>query len=174
MLASPRVFFAMAADGLFFEGIGRVHSRFRTPYAAILLSATLGIALVLSQSFERLASTFVLAIWPFYALSVAAIYRLRRSRPAMSRPYRVIGYPVVPAIFIAAVVWFVVNALVNDPWPTLITFALILAGLPVYTIFFRKCADAFLRESKADKPEEWQPIRSGSATDSRQQAHSPR
>src|SRR5436853_7751945 len=88
MLASPRIFFAMADDGLFFETIARVHPRFKTPYVAILLAALLGMALVLSRSFEALTNTFVLAIWPFYALSVAAIYRLRRLRPEMPRPYR--------------------------------------------------------------------------------------
>jgi len=137
MLASPRIFFAMADDGLFFETIARVHPRYKTPYVAIILAALLGMALVLSRSFEALTNTFVLAIWPFYALSVGAIYRLRRLRPDMPRPYRVIGYPVVPALFIASVIWFVVNALVNDTRNTAITFALILAGIPVYYVAFR-------------------------------------
>jgi basic amino acid/polyamine antiporter, APA family len=137
MLASPRIFFAMADDGLFFETIARVHPRFKTPYVAILLAAVLGMALVLSRSFEALTNTFVLAIWPFYALSVAAIYRLRRRRPDLPRPYRVVGYPVVPALFIASVVWFVVNALVHDTRNTAITFALILVGIPVYFVTFR-------------------------------------
>jgi APA family basic amino acid/polyamine antiporter len=136
MLAAPRVFFAMADDGLFFKTLASVHSRFHTPYVAILLSALLGMVLVMSRSFEALTNTFVLAIWPFYALSVAAIFRLRRRRPDLARPYRVAGYPIVPAVFIAAVVWFVLNALVTDPIPTAATFALILAGLPVYLIFF--------------------------------------
>jgi amino acid transporter len=138
MLASPRVFFAMADDGLFFETIARVHPRFRTPWVAILLAALLGMALVMSRSFEQLTDTFVLAIWPFYALGIAAIYRLRRTRPDLPRPYRVVGYPVVPAIFIISVAAFVVNSLVNDPVPTAITFALILAGLPVYYVAFGK------------------------------------
>src|SRR5205085_3009578 len=111
MLASPRVFFAMADDGMFFESIGRIHPRFKTPYVAILLAAVLGIALVMSRSFEALTETFVLAIWPFYALGVAAIYRLRRLRPDLARPYRAIGYPVVPAIFVIAVAGFVLNSL---------------------------------------------------------------
>ena len=136
MLASPRIFFAMADDGLFFETIARVHPRYRTPYVAILLAAVLGIALVLSRSFEALTDTFVLAIWPFYALGVAAIYRLRRLRPDLARPYRAIGYPVVPAIFVIAVAGFVLNSLVHDPVPTGITFALILAGVPVYYLAF--------------------------------------
>jgi amino acid transporter len=136
MLASPRVFFAMADDGLFFETIARVHPRYQTPYVAILVAALLGMALVMSRSFEALTDTFVLAIWPFYALGIAAIYRLRRLRPELHRPVRAFGYPVVPAIFILAVVAFVVNALINDPAPTLITFALILAGIPVYYVAF--------------------------------------
>ena len=70
MLASPRVFFAMADDGLFFETIARVHPRYQTPYVAIILAAVLGIALVMSRSFEALTETFVLAIWPFYALGI--------------------------------------------------------------------------------------------------------
>ena len=79
----------------------------------------------------------MLAIWPFYALAAAAVYRLRRLRPDLPRPYRVVGYPVVPALFVASVVWFVVNALVHDTRNTAITFALILAGIPVYSVAFR-------------------------------------
>ncbi|MEP7307224.1 MAG: amino acid permease [Acidobacteriota bacterium] len=136
MLSSPRVFFAMAEDGLLFAPLARVHGRFKTPHLAILLAALLGMTLVLSQTFETLSNTFVLAIWPFYALSVAAIYRLRRARPALARPYRVSGYPVVPALFILAVVWFVANALITEPVSTGLTFMLILAGLPVYQLCF--------------------------------------
>ena len=87
-IVSERVFdiLAMADDGMFFETIARIHPRFKTPYVAILLAAVLGIALVMSRSFEALTETFVLAIWPFYALGIAAIYRLRRLRPEMPRP----------------------------------------------------------------------------------------
>ena len=138
MLASPRVFFAMADDGLLFPVIAKVHPRYRTPYVAILLAALLGMALVMSRSFERLTDTFVLAIWPFYALGVAAIYRLRRQQPALPRPYRVIGYPVVPALFIVAVAAFVVNSLVNDTTNSVITFVVILAGIPVYAVAFAR------------------------------------
>jgi Amino acid transporters len=138
MLASPRVFFAMADDGMFFETIAKVHPRYKTPYVAILLAAVLGMILVLSRSFEALTDTFVLAIWPFYALGVAAIYRLRRRRPDLPRPYRAIGYPIVPAIFIVAVVAFVANAIVHEPMSTGITIALIFAGVPVYLVAFGK------------------------------------
>jgi len=140
MLASPRVFFAMADDGLLFQAIAKVHPRYQTPYVAILLAAILGVALVMSRSFERLTDTFVLAIWPFYALGVAAIYRLRASRPDLPRPYRAIGYPVVPAIFIASVAAFVINSLINDTTNSVITFAVILAGLPIYELAFARRA----------------------------------
>ena len=138
MLASPRIFFAMAEDGLLFERVARVHPTFKTPHAAILLTACLGLSLVLSQSFETLSNAFVIAIWPFYALAAAAIYRLRRPRPDLPRPYRVTGYPLVPAVFILSVLWLMVNALVDAPVSTGVTFALILAGLPVYQLFYAK------------------------------------
>jgi amino acid transporter len=137
-LTSPRIFFAMADDGMLFGGLTRVHPRFRTPYVAIGLAALLGMALVLSRGFEALTDTFVIAVWPFYALAVAAIYRLRRRRPELERPYRAIGYPIVPAIFIASVVAFVANALVNEPTSTIVTFVLILAGAPVYLFMFAR------------------------------------
>jgi amino acid transporter len=137
-LGSPRVFFAMAEDGLFFRAIARVHPRFHTPHVAILLTAALSIALVLSRSFEALTETFVIAIWPFYGLCVAGIFRLRRMRPDMPRPYRVAGYPIVPGVFLLAVVGFLANALVSEPLQTGLTFAVILAGIPVYLLAFAR------------------------------------
>ncbi|MBA3271619.1 MAG: amino acid permease [Acidobacteria bacterium] len=137
MLAAPRIFFAMADDGLFFKPIAAVHPRFKTPYVAILLACVLGIAMVMTQTFEQLTDTFVLAMWPFYGLSVAAIYRLRKSQPHLHRPYKVVGYPFVPAVFVAASFYLVINALVNDPKWTSIVFGVVLAGLPVYYLVFR-------------------------------------
>ncbi len=132
MLSQPRIFFAMADDGLLFRAIGQVHPRFRTPHAAIVLTAALGVGFVLTRTFEQLADTFVLAIWPFYALSVAAVYRLRRRRPDLPRPYRVLGYPVVPLMFIVGALYLVGNACVSEPVWTGVVFAVILAGAPVY------------------------------------------
>jgi amino acid transporter len=137
-LGSPRVFFAMADDGLFFRAIARVHPRFQTPHVAILLTAAMSILLVFSRSFEALTETFVIAIWPFYGLCVAGVFRLRRTRPELERPYRVLGYPIVPALFLAAVVGFLLNALISDFVATAVTFAIILAGLPVYLVAFGK------------------------------------
>ena len=136
MLASPRIFFAMADDKLFFRPIAAVHPRWNTPYVAILLACVLGVTMVMTQTFEQLTDTFVLAMWPFYALSVAAIYRLRRLQPHLHRPYKVVGYPFVPAVFIAAATYLVINALITDPKWTSITFAVVLAGLPVYYVWF--------------------------------------
>jgi amino acid transporter len=140
MLASPRIFFAMADDRLFFRPIAAVHPKFHTPHVAILFACVLGIAMVMTQTFEQLTDTFVLAMWPFYALSVAAIYRLRKSQPRLNRPYKVVGYPFVPAIFVAAAIYLVVNALITDPVWTSITFGVVLAGLPVYYVLFRNRA----------------------------------
>lgn len=136
LLGAPRIFFAAAADGLFFKALARVHPRHRTPHVSILLSAGLGIAFVLTGTFEQLADTFVLAIWPFYGLAVAGLYRLRRSQPHADRPYLVPLYPVVPAIFIAAVLYLVGSALTTDPMWTALTFGVILAGVPVYLVAF--------------------------------------
>ena len=138
MVASPRIFFAMADDKLLFKSIAAVHPKWRTPWAAIALATVLGVAMVMTQTFEQLTDTFVLAMWPFYALSVAAIYRLRKSHPHLQRPYKVVGYPFVPAVFIAAALYLVVNALITDPKWTSITFAVVLAGLPVYYLWFSK------------------------------------
>lgn len=137
MLASPRIFFAMADDGLFFKPMAAVHPRFKTPYVAILFACVLGIAMVMTQTFEQLTDTFVLAMWPFYGLSVAALYRLRKTQPHLHRPYKVIGYPVVPGVFVAAAAYLVINALLAEPRWTSITFAVVLLGLPVYYALFR-------------------------------------
>ena len=135
-LTSPRVFFAMAADGLFFRRIASVHPRYGTPHVAIGLAAALGVGFVLTRTFDQLADTFVLSIWPFYGLAVAGLYRLRRLRPDLPRPYRVPGYPVVPAVFVCAVIYLVGNALIADPLWTGFTLGIVLAGIPVYHFAF--------------------------------------
>jgi amino acid transporter len=138
MLVNPRIFFAMAEDKLFFKSVARVHPKFQTPWVAIALTAALGVFFVMTRTFEQLADTFVLTMWPFYALSVAAIYRLRRTRPDLERPYRAIGYPVLPALFILGAVYLVLNALYNEPVWTSVTFGIVLLGAPVYFLLFRK------------------------------------
>jgi amino acid transporter len=133
LLTSPRVLFAMADDGMLFRPIAKVHPRFQTPYMAIGLVALLGLIFVLVRSFEQLAETFVMAMIPFYALGVAAVYRLR-ARPGYTPVFRTPGYPVVPALFILSVAYLLLNALI-DPTSrvsTLVIFGVLLAGIPVY------------------------------------------
>jgi amino acid transporter len=159
MMTGPRIFFAMADDGLFFKKIASVHPRFKTPHVAIALAAALAIVFVMVRTFEQLADAFVLAIWPFYALSVAAVYALRRKRPDLPRTYRTWGYPVTPILFILAVLWLIGNAFVEDlrhalrdgfgyyralftggalPYESsgaLLVFVIVLAGIPAYYIW---------------------------------------
>ena len=131
-MTGPRILYAMADDGLFFRPVAAVHPRFRTPYVAIALAAGLGIAYVSIRSFEQLASSFILGIWPFYALAVGAVFLLRRRRPDEPRPYRTVGYPIVPLVFLVAAVAMLLNALVEQPLSTGRDFAIILIGIPVY------------------------------------------
>ncbi|HET7232773.1 MAG TPA: amino acid permease [Longimicrobium sp.] len=135
MMTGPRIFFAMADDGNFFRPVAAVHPKYKTPYVAILLATALGIAYVSFQTFEELADAFILGIWPFYALAVGAVYILRARRPDFPRPYRTWGYPIVPAVFLLASIGMLLNALVSDPRVTLICFAVILAGIPVYLLW---------------------------------------
>jgi APA family basic amino acid/polyamine antiporter len=131
-MTGPRIFFAMADDGLFFRPIASVHPRFRTPWAAIGLAAALGIGYVSLRTFEQLADSFILGIWPFYALAVGAVFRLRRTHPDIPRPYRTVGYPWVPLAFLAASLAMLLNAVIQQPVSTLVGFGIILLGVPVY------------------------------------------
>jgi APA family basic amino acid/polyamine antiporter len=132
MMTGPRIFFAMADRGLFFQSIARVSPRYHSPSVAIWLATALGVIYVLLNDFQQLADKFILGIWPFYALAVAAVFVLRRTRPDLPRPYRTWGYPVVPTIFLLASVGMMGNALWTDPINTGITFGIILAGWPIY------------------------------------------
>jgi len=133
IMTGPRIFFAMADEGLFFKKVAAVHPRFKTPYVAITLAAVMGAALVMIRNFDQLADTFVIGIWPFYAAGAAAVYVLRRKRPDLQRPYRVWGYPVTPAIFLAASLFLLVNALLTGS--ALLVFAILLLGIPAYWLW---------------------------------------
>jgi amino acid transporter len=137
MMTGPRIFFAMADRGLFFRRIARVSPRYQSPSTAIWLATALGVVYVLLNNFQQLAEKFILGIWPFYALAVAAVYILRKKRPDLKRPYRAWGYPVIPALFLLASLAMVLNALWTEPVDTGITFAIILAGIPAYLLWRR-------------------------------------
>jgi amino acid transporter len=134
LMTTPRIFFAMADDGMLFRRIASVHPTFRTPWVSIGLAATLGIGFVLVRTFEQLADTFVTAILPFYGLGVASIFVFRRRVAGYEPGFRTPGYPVVPALFVLAVLYLLVNA-VLDPATgrdTLMVLGGILVGIPVY------------------------------------------
>jgi basic amino acid/polyamine antiporter, APA family len=133
LLTAPRIFFAMADDGLFFRRVASVHPRFGTPYVSILLTTALGVMFVLLRTFEQLADTFVTAIVPFYALAVAAVFVLRR-RAGYEPPFRTPLYPVVPALFILATLFLLGNAILDPSsrWGTLGVLGVIVLGIPVF------------------------------------------
>jgi APA family basic amino acid/polyamine antiporter len=133
LLTAPRIFFAMADDGLFFRPVAKVHPRFDSPHVAIVLTAILGVAFVMLRTFEQLADQFVTAIVPFYALAVASVFTLRK-RADWAPPFRVPGYPVVPVLFVLATLYLLGNAII-DPSSrsaTLATLGVVLLGIPVY------------------------------------------
>jgi len=132
MMTGSRIFYAMADRGLFLRLAARISPRFNSPSVAIALASVLGVAYVLQNDFAQLADKFILGIWPFYALTVAAVFVLRYRRPTLPRPYRVWGYPLVPLVFLLASALMVLNALYTDPRNSGITFAIILAGVPVF------------------------------------------
>lgn len=137
VMSDPRVFFAMGRHGSFFASIGAVHRKHFTPHVAIVVHCVLTLLYVSLRSFEQLAAAFVLGQTPFYALAAWGVIRLRRMRPAADRPYRTLGYPVVPLVFIAAVVLIFANSLVLTPGVTGINVAIILSGFPVYWLWKR-------------------------------------
>ena len=133
----PRFFYAMAADGLLFAPLARVHPRFGTPHVAILAYTLCALLLVWFRSFEQLSAAFVLGLWPFSAAAAAAVLVLRRTRPDLPRPYRTPGYPFVPLVFVAGVALVLGNAILERPASTLLGIVLTLLGVPVYVVWRR-------------------------------------
>ncbi len=132
LLTGPRVYFAMAEDGLFFRQVATVHPSYRTPHVAVAIVVVLTAINASLRTFEQLAEAFVLLLYPFLALTVAAVFVLRRRRPELERPYRTAGYPVVPLVFLVGTVAMLGNALLERPATTLISIGIGAAGVPVY------------------------------------------
>jgi len=137
MMTAPRIFFALADDGLFPKAIARVDPKTGAPTGAIFLAALLGAIFVLVRQFEALADQFIIGIWPFYALGVAAVFVLRKRRPDLERPYRTWGFPVVPALFLLASVFLLGNYLVSKPLTFTLDVGLIVLGIPVFFLWQR-------------------------------------
>jgi APA family basic amino acid/polyamine antiporter len=131
-LTLPRLFYAMARDGLFFTRLARVHPTFGTPAAAILATAAWSTALVLSGTFEQLLTYVVFMSWLWFALGALAIFPFRRRHPDAARPFRTPGYPVTPLVFVAAALVIVVNTIVAQPVQSGIGLAIAVAGIPVH------------------------------------------
>lgn len=132
LMTIPRVFWAMADDGLFFRAVAAVHPRYRTPHVAIVALAVLAVAYVALRSFEQLIEAFILASLPFWALSVAGVIVLRRRRPDLPRTYRTPGYPVVPLVFAVVLLALVANSLREHPESTVWSLGAVAAGVPIY------------------------------------------
>jgi amino acid transporter len=132
ILSGARVPYAMGRDGLFFRVTASVHPKFHTPGGALIFQGTLASLMALSGTFEELTSLFIFAAWIFYALSVVAMFRLRRIAPEMPRPYRTWGYPIVPGIFLIGALALTVNLWIDRPLRSTIGLLMILSGLFFY------------------------------------------
>jgi basic amino acid/polyamine antiporter, APA family len=131
-LTLPRLFYAMARDGVFFERLARVHPRFGTPATAIVGTSLWASVLVLSGTFEQLLTYVVFMMWLWFALAAATIFVFRRREPLAHRPFRTPGYPATPVLFIAAALVIVANTVMTRPVQSLVGVGLALLGVPAY------------------------------------------
>jgi APA family basic amino acid/polyamine antiporter len=136
-LTTPRVYFAQASDGLFFRRFATVHPKYGTPAFAILAQAGWAAVLLVTGSYESLIDYALFGTWLFYALMIAAVMVLRRTRADVPRPYRMWGYPITPLLFLAVTLWFLGNMLVTRPVPALAGLGLTLTGIPAYFLWRR-------------------------------------
>jgi APA family basic amino acid/polyamine antiporter len=138
-LTAPRIYYAMAQDGVFFRKVAEIHPRYRTPVYAIALQSGWAICLILFWgTFENLISYVVFTDWIFFGLAASSVFVLRKRNPDAPRPYRTLGYPYTPLFFVCLSGWFVVNTLLEKPaqaWAGLLFLGL---GLPVYFSWKRK------------------------------------
>jgi basic amino acid/polyamine antiporter, APA family len=138
-LSSPRIYYAMAEDGLFFKGIAKVHPVFKTPVNAIIIQSVWAIVLILFWgTFEDLITYTVSVEWIFFTFAAAGIFIFRKKMKDVERPYKTLGYPVTPLIFIGINTWFVINMFINKPLHTGLGLGLVLLGVPVYIFFMKK------------------------------------
>ncbi len=138
ILTSARIPYAVGRAGLFFRKMGEVHPGFRTPWVALAAQGGVAVALAASGTYDQLFTYVVFASWVFYAMSCAAVIRLRARAPDLPRPYRVWGYPASPVVFIGFAAWLVANTVVESPVESGIGAAIVLAGVPVYGYWRRR------------------------------------
>lgn len=140
VLTAPRVYYAMAKDGLFFKRLSEVHPKFGTPAFAIIAAIIWAAILAASGTFEQLLTYVVFIGWIFYALAAASVFVYRKRQPNTHRPYRVSGYPFTPAIFIAAAVALVVNTIATQPGRAAVGLVIVAIGAPAYFLWKRSAA----------------------------------
>jgi APA family basic amino acid/polyamine antiporter len=133
--AGPRVYFAMARDGVFLPAAARVHPAYKTPWISIAGQAVWATVLILSGSLDSLGKYVAFAITLFAGVAVAAVFVLRAREPNAPRPFKAIGYPLTPAIFVLFSAAMVLNAIYREPRLSGIGLALIAAGIPLYFWF---------------------------------------
>ena len=132
VMIGPRVYFAMAQDGLFFQGLSRVHPRFFTPGNAIIAQALWSCLLILTGTFNFLLNYVSVIIVVFSSLTVGALLVLRTTRPELQRPYKIWGYPVVPLLFILANIGIALATLWEKPLDALRGLGIVALGIPAY------------------------------------------
>ena len=142
ILAGARVYYAMARDGLFFKSVGRVNPRYKSPAVSLVVQGVWTCLLCLSGTYNQLLNYVIFAVLVFYILTIGGLFRLRYKRPDAERPYRAVGYPILPAIYIVMALFIDVVLLRYQPqytWPGLI---IVLLGIPVYLIWSRRSTAA--------------------------------
>jgi len=140
ILAGARIYYAMAKDGLFFRSIAKLHPRYKTPAISLIVQAIWACLLCLSGTYNQLLELTMFTVIIFYILTFFGLFVLRRTRPDAPRPYRALGYPVLPAIYIVMAIFIDVVLLRYKPqytWPGLI---IVLLGIPVYLFWSRSAA----------------------------------
>jgi len=140
ILFGPRVYYAMADDGIFFRSFARVHPHYHTPGNAIIWQGIWSSLLCLTGTYEELFTYVTFTVVVFFIAATLAIFRLRKIRPGADRPYRTWGYPVIPAVFGLAMLLIAGNSLLEKPVESFIGLLIMLAGLPVYYYWSKKTA----------------------------------
>jgi len=138
ILSNARVPFAMAQDGVFFASVARLNPRTHVPVWSIVVQAIWSCLLALSGTYDQLTDCVIFASWIFYGLVTSSVFVLRRKLKDAPRPYRTLGYPLVPLVFVVTAAWLVINTLARRPVESAVGLALIAAGLPFYFLFRRQ------------------------------------
>jgi len=137
VMIGPRIYYAMAKDGLFFQGLTRVHPRFSTPSNAIVLQALWSCVLILTGTFHFLLNYVSVIITVFSGLTVGALLVLRTKRPELKRPYKIWGYPLVPVLFILVILGIALATLKEKPMDALRGLGIVVLGVPAYFFWSR-------------------------------------